>query len=37
MLPCHGGDGGVIVNVSSAAAQLGGAGRTVHYVPAKAR
>lgn len=35
MLPRHGGDGGVIVNVSSAAARLGGAGRTVHYAASK--
>lgn len=31
----HGGPGGVIVNLSSVAARLGGAGRTVHYAASK--
>jgi NAD(P)-dependent dehydrogenase (short-subunit alcohol dehydrogenase family) len=31
----HGGAGGAIVNISSAAARLGGAGRTVHYAASK--
>jgi NAD(P)-dependent dehydrogenase (short-subunit alcohol dehydrogenase family) len=31
----HGGPGGVIINISSAAARLGGAGRTVHYAASK--
>jgi NAD(P)-dependent dehydrogenase (short-subunit alcohol dehydrogenase family) len=35
MLPAHGGNGGAIVNVSSVAARLGGAGRTVHYAASK--
>jgi NAD(P)-dependent dehydrogenase (short-subunit alcohol dehydrogenase family) len=32
----HGGKGGAIVNLSSAAARLGGAGRGVHYAASKA-
>jgi NAD(P)-dependent dehydrogenase (short-subunit alcohol dehydrogenase family) len=32
----HGGKGGAIVNLSSAAARLGGAGRSVHYAASKA-
>jgi NAD(P)-dependent dehydrogenase (short-subunit alcohol dehydrogenase family) len=31
----HGGVGGAIVNLSSAAARLGGAGRTIHYAASK--
>ena len=31
----HGGSGGAIVNVSSAASRLGGAGRNVHYAASK--
>jgi NAD(P)-dependent dehydrogenase (short-subunit alcohol dehydrogenase family) len=31
----HGGKGGAIVNLSSAAARLGGAGRSVHYAASK--
>lgn len=32
----HGGSGGAIVNISSVATRLGGAGRTVHYAASKA-
>ncbi len=35
MSPRHGGEGGAIVNLSSAAARLGAAGRNVHYAASK--
>ena len=35
MSTVHGGTGGVIVNLSSAASRLGGAGRNVHYAASK--
>src|SRR5262245_37413297 len=35
MSPRHGGNGGVIINLSSVAARLGGPGRNVHYAASK--